>query len=122
MMLKESLNGKIQLNKQKKCLIYPNNDWKRNWDALITLVLLLTCMITPYRMAFSEKDPDYWKVINISVDSMFAIDIVLSFLTAYYTDEYQLVDDRLKIAKNYITSWFTIDILAIIPFEDIFSS
>ena len=100
-------------------MIYPNYDWKRNWDALITLILLITCMITPYRLAFAGADPPFWLFVNIAVDLMFAIDIVLSFLTAYYTDEYELVDNRCKIAKNYLTSWFIIDFLAIIPFENI---
>lgn len=68
-------------------MIYPNNDMKANWDALITLCLLFTCMVTPYRIAFSgvEAETTFWIVTNYSIDSMFAIDIILSFITAYYT-------------------------------------
>lgn len=100
-------------------MIYPNNEVKRNWDAVITLLLLITCMITPYRLAFSGTDPPFWLVVNMIVDLMFAIDIILSFLTAYYTDEYELVDNRCAIAKSYLMSWFIIDFVAIIPFENI---
>lgn len=88
MMLKEKLNAKIQSSKQKKCMIYPNNELKSYWDGLITLVLLFSCMTTPYRIAFTESDTPTWKIINAVIDSSFAVDIVLSFMTAYHTGEY----------------------------------
>ena len=102
-------------------MIYPNHEWKKTWDGMITLVLLFTCMMTPYRIAFSDSDPLSWTIINLIIDSMFLIDMILSFLTAYYTEEFVLVDERSEIAKNYLTSWFLIDMLAIIPFSSIVS-
>ena len=29
----------------------------------------------------------------------------------------KIIDDRKKIAKNYLEGWFTVDLLAITPFE-----
>lgn len=52
---------------------------------------------------------------------MFMIDIILIFNTAYYTLEMQLVDQRKEICINYLTGWFIIDFLAIIPFDIILS-
>ena len=94
LMLKEKLNAKIQSNKQKSCMIYPNNEVKSYWDGFVTIILLFSCITTPYRIAFSENEPPAWVFINISVDSIFAIDIILSFMSAYSTDEYELIDDR----------------------------
>ena len=37
-------------------MIDPNNEYKGHWDLFITVVLLFTCIITPARMAFQEKD------------------------------------------------------------------
>ena len=52
---------------------------------------------------------------------MFAVDILLCFISAYYTDEYELIDGRWKIAHNYLTGWFAIDVIAIVPFEHMIS-
>ena len=84
---------------------------------ILTLVLIFTCMVTPYRVAFIEEETQTWNVINIIIDSMFFIDIILIFNSAYYENEFELVDDRKKIAKNYLKSWFMFDLLAVIPFE-----
>ena len=89
-----------------------------NWDLFMTLILILTCMLTPLRLAFSEnEEPIEWIVIYYSIDFLFLIDIIVIFNTAYYNEYLQIIDDRKKIAKQYISGWFTIDILAIVPFD-----
>lgn len=102
-------------------MIYPNNELKGNWDAVVTLILLFTCMVTPYRIAFHDSDPPGWEITNTVIDVFFAIDIILSFNSAYYSDEYDLIENRFVIAKNYIFGWFWIDFLAIFPFERVFT-
>lgn len=42
------------------------------------------------------------------------------FLTAFHDDEFQLIDDLRPIAINYLKGWFVIDVLAILPFDQIF--
>ena len=53
------------------------------------------------------------------LDCIFSIDIVVVFCSAFYNEDFQVVDDRCTIASNYIRSWFFIDVLAIFPFEQI---
>ena len=36
------------------CLLYPEDPAKENWDLFITLILLISCALTPYRIAFGE--------------------------------------------------------------------
>ena len=43
------------------------------------------------------------------------------FNSAYYDEETELIDDRKEIAKYYLKGWFTVDVLAIIPFDYILS-
>jgi hypothetical protein len=60
----------------------------------------------------------------------FGIDIVLNFFTAYYDEDFVIVDDNKvrfilfinvqKIAKDYFKSWFLGDVVSVIPFESIF--
>jgi len=50
------------------------------------------------------------------------VDLIVQFLSAYYDDDYYLVDDVKIISFNYLRSWFFIDITAIFPFEILSSS
>lgn len=54
-------------------------------------------------------------------DLLFAFDILINFRTAYVNDQTdELVTDPVKIAKNYLKGRFWVDLLASIPFNDIF--
>jgi hypothetical protein len=59
-------------------------------------------------------------IFNYCADFLFLIDVIIIFNTAFYNDNMQLKDDRATLAKRYITSWFFVDILAIIPFDLIY--
>ena len=50
-------------------------------------------------------------------DILFLIDIFVQFNSAYHTDDLVLVDDRKTVAINYLSGWFFIDVIAIIPFD-----
>ena len=58
-----------------------------------------------------------WTNINWVVDGLFLLDIILIFNTAILNEEYQIIEDRCAIAKDYLSFWFWIDIIAIIPFD-----
>jgi hypothetical protein len=88
----------------------------------LVLVLIFSSLMSPYRLAFVEEDDTKWKIINTFVDLCFTIDIFIVFNTAYYDDDYQIVDQRSEIAKTYLKGWFIIDIGAVMPFELIFGS
>ena len=51
----------------------------------------------------------------------FLIDIFINFFSAYSGEENEVIDDIKMISKNYLTGWFTIDIISILPFNDIMS-
>lgn len=38
-----------------KCLIYPENTVKENWDLFMVFVLIASCMTTPINLAFEPK-------------------------------------------------------------------
>jgi hypothetical protein len=63
-----------------------------------------------------------WIVIDSLVDILFGIDIVINFLTAYFDYEDNLVTDRKKIRNNYLTGWFFIDFVSILPVSLILQS
>ena len=57
-------------------------------------------------------------MFNMCIDLFFLADIVITFLTTYIDD---VTGDEIaipkKIAINYLKGWFTIDLLATIPFD-----
>ena len=52
-----------------------------------------------------------------AIDISFLLDIIVTFNTAFYDQDNDLIDDRHTIAQSYLFGWFTIDLVAIIPFE-----
>ena len=56
------------------------------------------------------------KVADIVMDCFFLIDIIVIFNSAYYKDEVELIEDRGTICWEYLTGWFTIDVISIVPF------
>ena len=59
------------------------------------------------------------KVISYTFDFIFLIDIFVNFNSAYYEND-KLIDDRRKIVFNYLTGWFIIDLLAMLPIDLLF--
>ena len=98
-------------------MLYPDYKIKIAWDLFITLVLLFACLVTPYRIAFISKDHQVWNIIDFVVDLLFVIDMILIFNTAYYDNRYKIIDNRKHIAKAYLSSWFFIDAISVMPME-----
>ena len=70
----------------------------------------------PYQIAFEINDIQ-WQVISLLIDILFGCDIILILCTAYYDDDFQIIEDRWQIFTNYAKSmWLFIDIIAIFPF------
>jgi hypothetical protein len=53
---------------------------------------------------------------------LFTIDIILTFNTAIFDSNYNIIDNRCGIAKNYLQGWFMIDIIGILPIDIIMSA
>ena len=101
---------------KKKWIIYPEDEWKGRWDLFITVILIFTCMSTPYLISF-EAETCAWVITNYSIDTCFFIDIIFNFFQAYYNEDFKIVDKHNKIAWYYISGWFIIDTVAIIPID-----
>ena len=61
------------------------------------------CVITPWRLAFTEEDDELWEGLWYAVNSFFVIDLVLNFFIAYYDEEYNLIDDRMVNFFSFFT-------------------
>ena len=66
------------------------------------VVLIFACLVTPCRIAFVENETPTWILINQISDFMFLLDIIIIFNSAYYDEDFHLVQDRKMIASIYI--------------------
>ena len=85
------------------------------WDLLIAILILYSSIITPYEIAFFDTNQSNW--FEIFIDILLAIDIVLTFFSAYTDDKENLVKNHKKIIKKYLQSRLVIDIIPVLPFE-----
>jgi hypothetical protein len=73
--------------------------------------------VTPYRVALIEEDTPAWKFTNTVVDLLFLMDIFIIFNSAYFDDDFKLIQNRKTICAQYLKGWFIIDAIAIFPFQ-----
>jgi hypothetical protein len=51
------------------------------------------------------------------MDVFFLVDMVVIFISAQYTPDYEIIDNRTLIACEYLKGWFMVDLLSCIPFD-----
>ena len=95
-------------------IIMPNSKFKTVWNIIVIVLLAYTSTFVPYQVAFVDQDSSFEVFLNYLVDLLFGVDILVNFFSAY--EKNHRVETRLKpIAKNYLTGWFTLDLVATFP-------
>ena len=72
---------------------------KLSWDIIIAITLIVCAIVIPYRVALAQQDDLKWTIINYTIDSVFLVDILMVFNTAYQDSDYKTIEDRCIIAK-----------------------
>lgn len=106
----------------KKMLLFPDDTVIGAWSVLMTLLMLYTATVTPYRVALIDIDSSSWQVLDIVIDTLFAIDLVINCFLSYYDDQMTLITSHFSIFFHYFRTWLTPDLLACIPFQLIFET
>lgn len=74
---------------KKLFLFYPPNTFKDiYWDLMQSVCLLVTCILTPFNLAFTDELAEIkWYIwFNYTIDIIFFVDVVFNFNSAF-TDE-----------------------------------
>jgi CRP-like cAMP-binding protein len=96
--------------------IHPESKLRKFWDIYLGLWLIYSCIVTPINLAFFDPRPgDLLFVIDVIIDFSFLIDVFLNFFTGYYDKEGAVRVDLCEIIKNYLLTWFPLDIVAAFP-------
>ncbi|XP_050441193.1 potassium voltage-gated channel protein eag isoform X2 [Adelges cooleyi] len=93
--------------------------FKAIWDWVILCLTFYTAIMVPYNVAFKNKTSEDVSllVLDSIVDVIFFIDIVLNFHTTFVGPGGEVVSDPKVIRRNYLKSWFIIDLLSCLPYD-----
>ena len=72
----------------------PQNEWRMRWDVLVLALVIYSCLLVPYNVAF--KPLMGADLTDFFVTAVFYADIVLNFFTGYDVG-YQIVMDKSQI-------------------------
>ena len=109
-------------NENDQFLIYPDDSFLDYWNSLMILLLLYTATVIPYRLILTEPDEEGYIIWDTIADCLFFIDILINCLLSYYDSDGNLVKNKKLIIKNYLMTWFIIDISSCIPLQLIFQT
>ena len=100
------------------CIIMSNSIPKIFWDVWILILLILVCLVVPWRLAFYDENSFNWMIAYFSIDFFFLLDIILTFFTSVSDDQNigEIVNKK-QIAIIYLKSWFWVDLISIFPLD-----
>jgi hypothetical protein len=94
----------------------PDNKFKILWNIIIIFLLLYTATFVPYRVAFIDSDDKWLTVLDTFTDCLFGFDILVNLLSALEREDRSIETNFKVIARSYLSFWFWLDILAVMPF------
>ena len=96
------------------------------WNLLVSVIVIYSSTLTPFQLAFIQERDQVWEKrfnsLDYVIDSVFVIDIIISFISAYQKEDGTIEINIKNIAFNYIMGFFAIDFIATLPYSLIIQS
>ena len=94
----------LDSRKRKWCMLYPSDLFTVTWEITGSVILLGTCILTPFTLAFNEElDQIPWYTnLNYAIDIFFFFDIIVNFNMAVMNDQYVILSNRKEITCMYL--------------------
>jgi len=99
--------------------ILENSRFRVFWDFLILVLILVSCLLIPFEIAFEHWVSWSRTVLLHLIDLVFFVDIFLNFITSYRSRGTEVTDLR-KTASKYLKTFFAVDLLANLPLDAFF--
>jgi len=112
---------------RKRHVILPDSRYMERWDSFMLLLLVYTCVVTPFEVTFLEPGLNVLFYVNRCVDAAFLKDMIMQFFLAYKEDAAKVarslwVTNLQRIRRRYLQKWFVLDLLSVLSsLFDIFS-
>ena len=103
--------------------ITPDSLYLKIFDIILLFSSLFYFVIIPYFLSTNFtilKENKSCRIILISIDIIYIIDLIINFFRAYQTYDEHLIRRTRKIFKHYIKTWFLCDFIQAIPYFSIF--
>eukprot|EP01052_Picozoa_sp_SAG31_P007236 SAG31_NODE_343_length_17426_cov_35.294443_4_plen_275_part_00 len=100
-------------------LLHPHAPLRRVYLLFHALILLYIVYVLPKRIGFGLKPSPTTVEVDATIDVLILIDIILNFRAYYFDKRNILVVHATKIRSNYLTTWFVVDFLAIVPADQV---
>ncbi|KDO30011.1 hypothetical protein SPRG_19857 [Saprolegnia parasitica CBS 223.65] len=108
-----------------KYVVLPDSSFRKVWDAVLIVSLLYVAIFLPLQLSFlsdlmTYEDLSNWApffAVDRLTDAIFLTDIAINFRTPHTTPKGDLEFDARTRAHEYLTTWFPIDLISIVPFD-----
>ena len=98
-------------------LIPADHPYKIIWD----IVTMLWALLGAYRTHIRIRDRVFdQSPLILLTEVWFTLDILLNFVTEHKTSKGTVIRDGKTVWARYLTSWFVVDLLSLIPWERIY--
>jgi len=104
----------------QRCIVHPNSRWRLCWDiigsALLThdLIMIPMSAFNSGTNGMPQTYKDFEDILNVVATLFWTGDMIVSFLTGYYSTEGFIEMRPTRIASHYIKSWFSLDLLIVV--------
>lgn len=105
-------------------IFHPKGKIKIAWDVLMGGLTVYSVLTIPIQIAFySATATEIGRntmTFEYAVDLFFFVDMLCSFNTAFFSDnDDAYITVRPRIVESYLRSWFLIDLISCIPFDNL---
>ena len=97
-------------------LIDNSSSWYKAWEITISVCIIFSLFVEPYRNAFYKKSTLSWIIMSLIIDFCFMADLLLNFFKPIKIEN-KLIVNNYDIAKNYLLGYFTVDLISAFPME-----
>ena len=99
-------------------LINPRSAYVGYWDLLTGLALIYTATVTPFEVCLGMPTSlNALFVVNQVINLIFVIDIVVQFFLPVPDKNGEFIRNRQVLAKRYLKTWFSVDVISILPID-----
>lgn len=95
--------------------IIHDSRYKDVWDALVMVLAIVVGVEIPLRLIF-DYDPSFFvEAFDLLLTVVFSLDVIIN-LVPPIPEEGEALENDERINYSYLKTWFTIDLLAALPF------
>ncbi|KAH8009950.1 hypothetical protein HPB51_023006 [Rhipicephalus microplus] len=112
------LDFKKRACREYRCILHPRSRFRRWWDILILILLLMNLVLMPLHLGFFRLPGIEWQFYSLFSDFMFFADMMLNFRTGI-DDRKQgiVIMDPVQIRRHYLKGWFPVDLVSSLPLD-----